>query len=95
MVSGLIEQEDVSPEEHSTSESKLHLPTTRETTDSLRSSLKPTDREGLPDLRLFSKDTLVIENELQDRSILLTSVNIVLDIESADFVRGRNLTTKR
>ena len=91
VVSGLIEQEDVGLEEHGAGQCELHLPTTREGANGLSLSLvRETDRsEGLDDLLLANLDTLVGQNELEDGCLLLAAVNVMLDVESADLVGGR------
>ncbi len=68
MVSGLIEQEDVSPEEHSPGEGELHLPTTRQRTDCLGLTfVTEADRgECLDDVCFGGEDTLVTQNELEN-----------------------------
>src|SRR5258708_522841 len=45
--------------------------------------------EGLDNFILWCLNPLVFENELEDRSRLFAPINIVLDIESPDFVRRR------
>jgi len=91
MVSRLIEKEDISLEEHSTSKGQLHLPTTRQATDRLRLTnfIETDSGESLLDLGLSGKDTLVINDELEDRGIFLATIDIVLDVESANLVGGR------
>lgn len=42
----------------------------------------------LLDLSLLGGDALVSEDKLQDGRVLLASVDVVLDVESADFIRG-------
>jgi len=46
MVSGLIEQEDVGLEQHGVGKSQLHLPTTRETSESLALIIETDGSEG-------------------------------------------------
>ena len=91
MVSRLIEQEDVSLEQDSTSQCKLHLPTTRERTDGLRLALvrEADGRERLDDLLAGSLDALVGADELENGGVLPGAVDVVLDVEGADLVRRR------
>ena len=91
VVGRLIEQEDVSAEEHGAGERELHLPTTREGADrGLLALIGETDgRERLDDLLAGRLNTLVRDDELEDRGILLATVNVVLDVEGADLVGGR------
>ncbi len=88
MVSGLIEEQDVSPEKHRTSEGEFHLPTTGQTADSLLLALivEPDGGESLDDLGLSGEDTLVSQYEREDRGIFFAAINVVLDIEGADVV---------
>jgi hypothetical protein len=100
MVSGLIEQEDVSLEQHGTGKSQLHLPTTRKTSNSMSLALiVETDRgEGRNNLRLVSEDTLVTQDEVEHRGLSLGTVDVVLDVEGSDLIRGwetLNLTVER
>ena len=88
MVSGLIEKEDVSLEEHGTGKCELHLPTTRETANGLGLTLiRETDgSKSLNDLRLADQDALVVKDELKNRGVLLAAINVVLDVKSADLI---------
>lgn len=90
MVSRLIEKEDVRLEEHSAGKGELHLPTTRKAADSLSLAfIGETDGgEGLDDLLTSSLNTLVADDELEDRGVFLGSIDVVLDVESADLIRG-------
>jgi hypothetical protein len=90
MVSRLIKQENVSPEKHGPSKSELHLPTTRKRSDSLLLTfVGETNRgKGLYDFGLVSQDTLVGKDELENTGVFLTTVNVVLDVEGPDFIRG-------
>jgi hypothetical protein len=91
VVSGLVEQENVGLEEHGTSEGELHLPATREGANAVGLALivEAERLEGLDDLLLLAENTLVVENELENRSVLIRAVNVVLDVEGADLVGRR------
>ena len=91
VVGRLIEEQDVGLEEHGTRERELHLPTTGQGADSLLLALvvEADGGESLDDLRLAGLDTLVAEDELQDRGVLLAAVDVVLDVEGADLVGRR------
>ena len=91
MVGRLIEQEDVGLEEHSAGKRELHLPTTRERTNSmsLTNIIETDGTKSLDDLLARSLDTLIAEDELENRDGLLGTIDIVLDVEGADLVRGR------
>ena len=100
MVSGFVEQEDIGLEEHRTSQSQFHLPTTGKSTDStLLAFVVETDStEGFNDLSFGTLDTLVVKDELKDGCVFLRTVNVVLDVEGSDFFWGResfNLTAKQ
>jgi len=45
--------------------------------------------EGLDDLSLSGLDARVADNELQNSGVLLAIIDIVLDVERANFFRGR------
>ena len=68
MVSGLIEQQDISLEEHSAGQRELHLPTTGQAANGLLLTLvAETDRrESLDTLLMSGLDTLVTEDKLED-----------------------------
>jgi len=68
VVSGFIKQENVGLEEHGSSKSKFHLPTTRETADGVAlTPVRESDRgKGLDDLILGDLDSLVIQDELKN-----------------------------
>jgi hypothetical protein len=89
MVSRLIEKKNVGLKEHSTSESQLHLPTTRKGSNglSLTGAIKANRGKDLLDFSLIGEDALVIDNELKNRGTFLTTVDVMFDIESADLVR--------
>lgn len=91
MVSGLVEEQDIGLEEHSASKGELHLPTTGKGANGVSLALigETDGGEGLDDLLLGDDDTLVGENELKDRGILLGTINVVLDVEGTDLVGGR------
>ena len=91
VVSGLVEQEDVSLEEHGTGQCELHLPTTRQTANGLLLPLigEADGSESLNDLLLGRLDALVGEDEVKDGGVGLATVDVVLDIERADLVGGR------
>jgi hypothetical protein len=100
MVRGLIEQEDVSLEQHGTSKSQLHLPTTGQTTDGMcLAFIAETDGgESRNDLRLISEDAVVTQDEVKDGSLGLRTVDVVLDVEGSDHIGGweaLNLTVER
>ncbi|CAG8698874.1 16981_t:CDS:2, partial [Acaulospora colombiana] len=90
VVSRLIEQENVSLEEHCTGKCKLHLPTTREGADrvSLPLVIETNRGEGVNDFLPFSENALVREDKVEDGGRLFASVNVVLDVESADLFGG-------
>ena len=91
MVGRLIEQEDVSAEEHGAGKRELHLPTTGERADRGPLALigETDGRERLNDLLASRLNTLVRDDEVKDGSVGLGTVDIVLDVEGADLVRGR------
>src|ERR1700761_5906175 len=91
MVSWFIEKEDVGFEQHRAREGELHFPTTREGTDSavLLLFIEANALECGPNLGFIRLYTLVRDNELDDRSIFLRSVNVVLHVERTNIVRGR------
>ena len=91
VVGRLIEKQDVGLEEHGARKGELHLPATGQGADSLLLALivEADGGEGLNNLRLAGLDTLVAEDELQDRGVLLAAVDVVLDVEGADLVGRR------
>lgn len=91
MVRRLIEEKDVGFEEDRTRERELHLPSSRERTDrGLLTLASETDSlEDLAALVLSLEDTLVLDDERDDRVLRLVSVDIVLDVEGADLVGRR------
>jgi hypothetical protein len=94
MVSRLIEEQDVSLEQHCTSKGELHLPPSGQAADGLGLTLigEADGGEGLDDLLLGCFDALVRNDELEDRGVFLAAIDIVLDVEGADFVgRGEAL----
>ena len=50
---------------------------------------EPYGCERLNNLRLLSKHALVGQDEFKNRCGLLASVNVVLDVERADYIWGR------
>ena len=50
--------------------------------------VEPDGSEGLNDFRLVSEDTLIGKDKLEDRSIFLATIDVVLDVEGADLVGG-------
>ena len=91
VIGGFVEEKDVGLEEHGASESELHLPTTRERAVRVGLALiGETDRgKSLNHLSFISEDALVGEDKLEDGGRLLATVNVVLDVESADDVGRR------
>lgn len=90
MVSRLIEQEDIRFEEHRTGEGEFHLPTTGQAANRLSLTLiAEADRgKGGDGLLPGALNALVRDNELKDRCVFLAAVDIMLDVEGADLVRG-------
>jgi len=90
MVGRLIEQEDVGLEQHGTGESQLHLPATRETSDAISLALvvEAYRGKGRDNLSLVGEDTVVTQDEVEDRGLSLGAVNVVLDVEGSDYVWG-------
>ena len=68
MVSGLVKQENISFEQHSTGKGKLHLPTTGQRADGvLLTLITETDgSQSLDDLSLISEDTFVAKDKGQN-----------------------------
>ena len=100
VVGRLIEKQDIGLEEHGARKGELHLPATGQGADSLLLTLivEADGGEGLNDLLLSGLDALVGEDEGKDGGIGLGSVNVVLDVERADLVGGRealNLAVRR
>ena len=91
VVGRLIEQKDVSLEEHRTSERELHLPTTGERADGLRLPLigEADGSKRLNDLLPAGLDTLVGADKLEDGGVLLATIDVVLNVERTDLVGGR------
>jgi hypothetical protein len=91
MVSGLIQQEDVGLEQHRSGKSELHLPTTGQAGDRLGLTLiTETDRgKGGNGLLPGALDTLVGDDELENGGVLLASVDVVLNVEGAYLIGGR------
>jgi hypothetical protein len=91
MVRRFVEKENVSLEENSARESKLHLPATRERADrlALTNVVKPDRRKSFDDLLLLCLDSLVADDELKDGRVLLRAVDVVLDIEGPNLIRRR------
>ena len=90
MVGRLVEQEDVGLEEHRTGERELHLPATRERADGLSLALvgEADGRERLDGPLASRLDTLIGADELQNGGVP-GAVDVVLDVEGADLVGGR------
>ena len=89
VVSRLVKEKNVGLEEHCSGQSQLHFPTSRQATNCiLLAFVVETDRgEGVDDLCFRRKDTFVGQNELQDRSVGIATVDIMLDVEGTDLVR--------
>jgi hypothetical protein len=89
MVSRLIEKEDVSLEEHSAGKREFHLPTTGEAANGLALALigETDGSKSLNDLLLVNHDALVVKNELENRGVLLATIDVVLDVEGANLIR--------
>lgn len=91
MVGGLIEEEDIGLEENGASEGELHLPSSGEGSDGGLLTLGG-EADGLEDLAALGlglEDTLVLEDERDDGVLGLITIDIVLDVESADDVGRR------
>ena len=90
VISGFVEQEDVRLEQHGTGKGQLHLPTARKTSDTLSLALiVETNRgKGGDNFRLVSKDTLVAQDEVEDGSFSLGTVDVVLNVERSDNIGG-------
>ena len=90
MVGWLIEQEDIGLEQHGTGESQLHLPATRETSNAISLALiVEADRgEGRDNFSLVSEHTLVTQDEVKDGGLSLGAVDVVLNVEGSDHIRG-------
>jgi hypothetical protein len=91
MVSRLIEQEDIGLEKHGSGKRKLHLPTTRKRANGglLALVIEANGTKGIDDLSLGGLYALISDDELQDSGILLAAIDIVFDVESADFLGRR------
>ena len=77
--------------ENSSSESQLHLPSSGKRSDGGLLSFG-SETDSLEDGSAFGfglEDSLVLENERNDRVFGLVSVDVVLDVESSDLVRRR------
>jgi hypothetical protein len=91
VVRWLVEEEDVRLEQNGARERELHLPTTGERADTLALAhvVEADGRECLDDLLLARLNALRLEDEVEDSRLLLSAVDVVLDVERADLVRGR------
>jgi len=91
MVSRFIEEENVSFEEHSTNKSRPHLHTPGEITDGLTLTgfIETSSSKGLFDLRFTGLNTIVLNDELENRSIRLTTIQVMGYREGTDLVRRR------
>jgi len=91
MVSWFVEEENIGFEEHGTNKSHPHLHTTRQITNGLTLTdfIKASSSEGLFDLRFSSLNTIILHNETENRSVRLTTVQVVRDREGTDLVRRR------
>ena len=91
MVGRFIEEKDIGFEEDSTSEGELHLPSSGERSDSgfLTFASETDSLENLTALVFSLEDTLVLDDERDDRVLSLVTVDIVFDVESSDLVGGR------
>ena len=89
VVSWLVEEEDIRLEKHGAGKSELHLPTTRKGANGVLLPLvaETHGSKGLDDLLLVGENTLVRQDEGENRGILLATVDVMLDVKSADLVR--------
>lgn len=97
MVSRLVQEKDVSLEEHGTSKSELHLPTTGQATNGVLLALirEADGSKGLDDLLLASLNALIRDDELENGGVGFAAIDIVLDVECANLIGRReafNLT---
>ncbi|RUP48431.1 hypothetical protein BC936DRAFT_144571 [Jimgerdemannia flammicorona] len=92
MVSGLVKQENVGVLEDGAGERELHLPTTRQGADGrLEHGIgEPDTLERLDDLvTVLAGELWVVDNEVDDGSLGVRAVDVMLDVDGAELFLGR------